>query len=122
MASCLTVNGKTIGRKHSGGRRANDSRDPPARDASAAEGGIAILYGNLAPDGAVIKQTAASPELLTHRGRALVFENRDEMQAQIDSDDLPVDRDHRAGDAQLRPERRAGNAGVGADSHAHASC
>ena len=57
------------------------------------EGGIAVLRGNLAPNGAVIKQTAASPSLLLHRGRAYVFENRDEMLAQIDRDDLPVDGD-----------------------------
>ncbi|MGH9718844.1 MAG: IlvD/Edd family dehydratase [Bryobacteraceae bacterium] len=55
------------------------------------EGGTVVLYGNIAPDGAVIKQTAASPELLQHRGRAYVFENYDQMRGQIDSDDLPVD-------------------------------
>ncbi|MFN7993664.1 MAG: IlvD/Edd family dehydratase [Bryobacteraceae bacterium] len=55
------------------------------------EGGTAILYGNLAPDGAVIKQTAASPHLLQHRGRAYVFDNYQQMKQQIDSEDLPVD-------------------------------
>ena len=55
------------------------------------EGGTVILYGNLAPDGAVLKQTAASPRLLRHKGRAYVFENYEQMRAQIDSDDLPVD-------------------------------
>jgi dihydroxy-acid dehydratase len=58
-----------------------------------AEGGIAVLQGNLAPDGAVIKVTAASAELLQHRGRAYVFETRDQMMAEIDREDLPVDRD-----------------------------
>src|SRR5947208_1399874 len=57
------------------------------------EGGTVVLYGNLAPDGAVIKQTAASPELLQHRGPAYVFENYEQMRAQIDSMDLPVTRD-----------------------------
>src|SRR6266581_2574131 len=57
------------------------------------EGGTVVLYGNLAPDGAVIKQTAASPELLQHRGKAYVFENYEQMQAQIDSMDLPVTKD-----------------------------
>lgn len=56
------------------------------------EGGTAVLYGNLAPDGAVIKQTAASPHLLQHLGRAYVFETYDQMRAEIDSDDLPVNR------------------------------
>ena len=56
------------------------------------EGGTVVLYGNLAPDGAVIKQTAASPHLLQHRGKAYVFDHYEQMRAQIDSDDLPVDR------------------------------
>jgi dihydroxy-acid dehydratase len=51
------------------------------------------LHGNLAPNGAVIKQSAASQHLLQHRGRAFVFETRDEMLAQVDREDLPVDRD-----------------------------
>jgi dihydroxy-acid dehydratase len=55
------------------------------------EGGTVILRGNLAPDGAVIKQTAASPALLQHRGRAYVFENYQQMRGQIDSNDLAVD-------------------------------
>ena len=54
------------------------------------EGGTAVLYGNLAPNGAVIKQTAASPHLLRHRGRALAFERYETLRAQID-DDLDVD-------------------------------
>ena len=91
-AGCATVNGKTIGENIASARSLNDavirSREQPIY----AEGGIAVLYGNLAPDGALIKQTAASPELMTHRGPAYVFENRDEMFAQIDRDDLPVDR------------------------------
>src|SRR5579864_3335391 len=57
------------------------------------EGGTVVLYGNLAPDGAVIKQTAASPDLLQHRGKAYVFENYEQMRAQIDSMDLPVTKD-----------------------------
>jgi dihydroxy-acid dehydratase len=55
------------------------------------EGGTVVLFGNLAPDGAVVKQTAASPQLLQHRGKAYVFENYQQMRAQIDSADLPVD-------------------------------
>src|SRR6266404_2403432 len=57
------------------------------------QGGTVILYGNLAPDGAVLKQTAASPRLLEHRGRAYVFENYQQMRAEIDREDLPVDKD-----------------------------
>lgn len=90
---CITVNGKAIGENIASGRSLNDAVIRPRDQPIYSEGGIAILYGNLAPDGAVIKQTAASPHLLTHRGRAHVFENRDEMTAQIDRDDLAVDRD-----------------------------
>jgi dihydroxy-acid dehydratase len=49
-----------------------------------------MLEGSLAPDGAVIKQSAASPELLNHTGRAVVFENYEDMHARIDDDDLDV--------------------------------
>lgn len=55
------------------------------------EGGIVVLRGNLAPDGAVLKQTAASPHLLRHKGRAVVFENYEDMHARINSPDLDVD-------------------------------
>jgi dihydroxy-acid dehydratase len=58
-----------------------------------AHAGIAILYGNLAPDGAVIKPAAASPHLLTHRGRAMVFDSIEDMYARIDDPDLDVDAD-----------------------------
>ena len=54
------------------------------------EGGLAILRGNLAPDGAVIKHAAATPALLQHRGRALVFKNFEDVRARIDDPDLDV--------------------------------
>jgi L-arabonate dehydrase len=90
---CPTVNGQTLGETLATARVLNEEIIRPRDKALSDQGGIAVLYGNLAPDGAVIKQTAASPHLLQHRGRALVFENRDEMTARIDSLDLPVDRD-----------------------------
>src|SRR5690606_18650909 len=55
------------------------------------EGGTVVLRGNLCPNGAVLKQTAASPHLLKHRGRAVVFENREDLLARIDDPDLEVD-------------------------------
>lgn len=55
------------------------------------EGGTVILKGNLAPRGAVIKQTAASPHLLRHRGRAVVFEDYPDLQARVDDPALEVD-------------------------------
>jgi len=55
--------------------------------------GIAVLRGNLAPDGAVIKPAAATPELLQHRGRAMVFDSVEDLHARIDDPDLDVDAD-----------------------------
>jgi dihydroxy-acid dehydratase len=58
-----------------------------------ADAGIAVLYGNLAPDGAVIKPAAASPDLLQHRGKAVVFDSIEDFHARIDDPDLDVDAD-----------------------------
>lgn len=57
----------------------------------ASQGGIAVLRGNLAPNGAVLKPSAASQHLLTHRGRAVVFEDIDDYKARINDDDLDID-------------------------------
>jgi dihydroxy-acid dehydratase len=56
-----------------------------------AEGGLAVLRGNLAPDGAIVKPAAASEHLLTHRGRAVVFDSVEDFHARIDDPDLDVD-------------------------------
>jgi dihydroxy-acid dehydratase len=58
-----------------------------------ANAGIAVLYGNLAPGGAVVKPAAATPELLRHRGRALVFDSIEDLHARIDDPELDVDAD-----------------------------
>jgi dihydroxy-acid dehydratase len=63
----------------------------PLDDPLNPEGGTVVLHGNLAPDGAVLKQTAASPHLLQHRGRAVVFERFELLQAHIDDADLEID-------------------------------
>jgi dihydroxy-acid dehydratase len=55
------------------------------------QGGIAVLSGNLAPDGAVLKPSAATPELMRHRGRAVVFEDIDDYKARVDGPDLEID-------------------------------
>jgi dihydroxy-acid dehydratase len=65
----------------------------PRSEPLQANAGIAILYGNLAPDGAVIKPSAASPHLMQHRGRAVVFDSIEDMHARIDDPDLDVDAD-----------------------------
>lgn len=55
------------------------------------DGGMCILRGNLAPKGAVLKPSAATPELMKHRGRAVVFENFDDYKSRINDPDLDVD-------------------------------
>jgi dihydroxy-acid dehydratase len=71
----------------------NDEVIRPRSHAASAEGGVAILRGNLAPDGAVIKQTAATPALLAHTGPAVVFRDYNDLAARIDDPDLPVTAD-----------------------------
>ncbi|MFF9035345.1 IlvD/Edd family dehydratase [Streptomyces sp. NPDC014892] len=65
----------------------------PRAEPLVAEGGIAVLRGNLAPDGALVKPAAASPHLLRHRGRAVVFDSIEDFHARIDDPDLDVDAD-----------------------------
>ncbi len=86
-----TVNGRTLAENLAAARCENRDVIRAADAPLSAEGGIAVLRGNLAPDGAVIKQSAATPALLQHRGRAHVFETREQMMATIDDPDLPVD-------------------------------
>jgi dihydroxy-acid dehydratase len=88
---CLTITGETIAENIAQAQCFNRDVVRPLSQPLYAEGGIVVLHGNLAPDGAVLKQTAASPRLLEHRGRAHVFETHDQMRAEIDRDDLPVD-------------------------------
>ncbi len=86
-----TINGRTLGQNIEGAKSyAPDviaSMDKPVK----AEGGLAVLRGNLAPDGAVIKPTAADPKLLKHSGRAVVFDDYTDMAARIDDEALDVD-------------------------------
>jgi dihydroxy-acid dehydratase len=88
---CLTVNGKTIAENVAGAPCHDRTVIRPLAKPLAPEGGIAVLGGNLCPAGAVIKQTAASPHLLRHRGRAFVFDSYPLMKQMVESEDLPVD-------------------------------
>jgi L-arabonate dehydrase len=90
-SDALTVNGKSIAENTAGAASYNENVIRLSSRPLQPEGGIAILRGNLCPDGAVIKQSAASPQLLTHRGPAYVFDNHDEMIARLDDESLPVD-------------------------------
>jgi dihydroxy-acid dehydratase len=88
-----TVNGKTLGENLAGARIFNEEvirkRENPLKES----GGLVVLRGNLAPGGAVIKAAAASAKLLRHVGKAVVFEDYNDMAARIDRDDLDVDAD-----------------------------
>jgi dihydroxy-acid dehydratase len=87
----LTVNGRTIGENIADApcwnRDVIRSLDAPFKE----KAGIAVLRGNLAPDGAVIKPSAASPRLLRHRGKAVVFESIEDFHARIDDEALDID-------------------------------
>jgi dihydroxy-acid dehydratase len=89
-ASALTVTGKPLVEHLASGEIFDHevirSRATPLQD----HAGIAVLYGNLAPDGAVIKPAAASPHLTKHRGPAVVFDSIEDMHARIDDPDLDV--------------------------------
>jgi len=86
-----SVNGRTLADNVRDARCWNEDVIRPLGVPLAAEGGTVILFGNLCPDGAVLKQSAASPHLLTHRGRAVVFENQADIARRIDDPSLPID-------------------------------
>ena len=86
-----SVNGRTLADNVRDARSWNEDVIRPLGVPLASEGGTVILFGNLCPDGAVLKQSAASPHLLTHRGRAVVFENQADIARRIDDPSLPID-------------------------------
>ena len=88
-----TVNGRTIG-ENTAGAPCHDRDVIRTLDAPLTKtGGLAVLRGNLCPDGAIIKPSAASPGLMRHRGRAVVFENIEDLHDRIDDPDLDVEAD-----------------------------
>ena len=84
---CPTVNGKTIGENVAVAERFGEDVIRPFDAPFKANAGIAVLRGNLCPDGAIIKPSAATPELMKHRGQAVVFETPEDFRARIDSPD-----------------------------------
>jgi dihydroxy-acid dehydratase len=90
---CLTVNAHTLGENIVDAKCVNDDVIHPLDNPLLAQDGIAVLRGNLAPDGAVIKPGAAQASLLRHTGPAIVFENRADLAARIDDPALPVTAD-----------------------------
>jgi len=87
----LAVNGKTLADNVREARCWNDDVIRPLAMPLAPEGGTVILTGNLCPDGAVLKQSAASAHLLIHRGRAVVFETHADLARRIDDESLAID-------------------------------
>jgi dihydroxy-acid dehydratase len=90
-ADALTVNGRSTADNVRDATCWNEDVIRPLAMPLAPEGGLAILTGNLCPGGAVIKVSAASPDLLVHRGRAVVFEDHADLHARIDDPALPID-------------------------------
>ena len=86
-----TVNGKTLWQNVESAPNWNSEVITPFETPFKTEAGIAILNGNLAPNGAVIKPSAASPELMRHTGRAVVFESVEEMHDAVDDESLDID-------------------------------
>ncbi len=87
----LTVTGKTLGENIAPARCFNRDVIKTFGQPLHPTGGTVVLKGNLAPEGAVIKQSAASPQLLKHKGRAVVFENNEDLLARLDDPKLDVD-------------------------------
>ena len=87
----ITANGRTLGENISDAPCWNRDVVRPFAEPFKQEAGIAILRGNLAADGAVIKPSAASPHLLRHRGRAVVFETIEDFKARIGDESLDID-------------------------------
>jgi dihydroxy-acid dehydratase len=91
---CLTVTGKTLGENIARAEVYNDDVIRTVENAIYEEGALAVLKGNLAPDGCVMKPSACEPRLRRHSGPALVFDDYPSMKAAIDDDDLDVTADH----------------------------
>ncbi|MCF5724291.1 IlvD/Edd family dehydratase [Pseudomonas syringae] len=87
----LTANGQSLWSNCKASPQYNDEVIRQVDNPLVADGGLCILRGNLSPRGAVLKPSAATPELMQHRGRAVVFENFDDYKARIADPDLDVD-------------------------------
>jgi dihydroxy-acid dehydratase len=89
----LTVTGRTLGEEIDAAQAFAQNVVRPFSNPIYPQGGIAVLRGNLAPGGAIIKQSAADPKLMKHEGRAVVFENAEDLARRVDADDLDVKAD-----------------------------
>ena len=87
----ITANGRKVGENIADAQNYNTEVIKPLASPFKDKAGIAVLRGNLAPRGAVIKPSAATPALMVHKGRAVVFENIEDFHARIDDENLDVD-------------------------------
>ena len=85
---CLTVTGKTVGENIAGCENLNPEVIRPVENPYSETGGIAVLRGNLAPEGSVVKRSAVLPEMLVHEGPARVFECEEDAQAAINAGNI----------------------------------
>lgn len=92
--SCMTATGKTLGKNLEGAQVYNDDVIRPLDNPVYREGSLAVLRGNLCPQGAVIKPAACDPKYYTHQGPALVFDSYPEMKASVDDETLEITPDH----------------------------
>ncbi|ETW11578.1 dihydroxy-acid dehydratase [Roseivivax marinus] len=91
---CMTITGRTLGEELGAAPDAWTQKIVARRaEPLYPQGGMAVLRGNLAPDGAIIKQSAATPDLLRHKGRAVVFRSLEDLAQRIDDPDLDVTAD-----------------------------
>jgi dihydroxy-acid dehydratase len=90
----MTVNGRTLDENRAGRFSLDHDVIRPLRDPVSKESAIAVLRGSLAPDGAVMKRSAADPALLRYRGPAFVFESVHDLTRQLDDPDLPITAEH----------------------------
>ncbi len=90
---CITANGKTIYENNIKANCWNENVIKNFNNPLIKDGGIKILRGNIAPDGAIIKPSAATPKLMKHRGMAVVFESIEDLHSRIDDPKLDVDED-----------------------------
>lgn len=88
---CMTVTGKTVGDNIATAENYNKDVILPCENALTQNGGIVVVKGNLAPDGAILKPSAATESLMKHRGRAVVFDDIDHYKKRVDDPDLDID-------------------------------
>jgi dihydroxy-acid dehydratase len=93
QGDALTVTGRTLAANNAGATCQNREVIFSVAEPFKSHSGIAVLRGNLCPDGAVIKPSAAEPRLLKHTGRAVVFEDQDDLNSRVDDPDLDIDAD-----------------------------